>query len=144
MQPLQPPGYYFCPCRTLSEHYGELHEVVLHMAKLDCLFSLAAVAQKTGYVRPKFTEIQTLEIREGRNPIVEAILSDSFVPNSVSLAGTRRCLIITGPNMGGKSSYSRQVALIVIMAQIGSFVPAEYTILSPCDAVYTRLFYSGF
>lgn len=110
------------------------------LALLDALSSLAEVAVRRRYKRPVLHEADELEIRNGRHPVVEAIASEPFVPNDVYLNNsTDRLLIITGPNMGGKSTVLRQTALISIMAQMGSFVPAERARLPLLDRVWTRV-----
>ena len=108
---------------------------------LDALLSLARVARENNYVRPTLTDDGTLTIRDGRHPVVERMLSDNlFVPNDTEMNdGDLRMQIITGPNMAGKSTYMRQVALIVLMAHIGSFVPAREAAISLVDNVYTRV-----
>ena len=111
------------------------------IARLDVLRSFAAVALENGYVRPQITADSKLEITDGRHPVVEKMLSGvPFVPNDTLLdCGDNRCAIITGPNMAGKSTYMRQTAIIVIMAQIGSFVPARSATVSVVDSVFTRV-----
>ncbi len=110
------------------------------VARLDAFASLAEVAAANGYVRPQLNEEGRIKITDGRHPVVERINRLQFVPNDTSLdINENRCMIITGPNMAGKSTYMRQVALITIMAQIGSFVPAKSADISICDAVYTRV-----
>ena len=111
------------------------------VAALDVLSSFAKVAVANGYVCPEMTEDGSIEIREGRHPVVEKMLGGApFVPNDTDLDnGSRQVAIITGPNMAGKSTYMRQVALITIMAQIGSFVPARKARITICDAVFTRV-----
>jgi DNA mismatch repair protein MSH3 len=123
-----------------SGKYSQLRDVIASLAQLDCLFSLVNVAKQDGYVRPKIAEDGILKIVGGRHPIVEALLPEPFVPNDTDLAAAgQTCAILTGPNMGGKTSYARQVALIAIMAQIGSFVPAEKASITPLDAILTRM-----
>ncbi|KAK4917989.1 Mismatch repair protein msh3, partial [Elasticomyces elasticus] len=96
------------------------------------------IAQQPGYVKPVFTEEAGLHIEQGRHPMVEQLLTDAYVPNDTKLQHDEtRALLVTGPNMGGKSSYVRQVALIAIMGQIGSYVPAESARLGLLDAVFT-------
>lgn len=110
------------------------------VARLDAFASLAEVAAANGYVRPQLNEEGRIKITDGRHPVIERINRLQFVPNDTSLdINENRCMIITGPNMAGKSTYMRQVALITIMAQIGSFVPAKSADISICDAVYTRV-----
>ena len=108
---------------------------------LDALLSLARVARKRGYVRPEITDDGCIDILDGRHPVVEASMQDmAFVPNDTHLdPDQRRMQIITGPNMAGKSTYMRQVALITLMAHMGSFVPAREAKISLVDGVYTRV-----
>ncbi|KAJ3015114.1 Mismatch repair protein msh3 [Thoreauomyces humboldtii] len=124
--------------KTIADQYEQLREVVLNMATMDCLFSLATVANQPGYCKPQFVADSTITVKEGRNPIAET-LTPSYQANDIDLSHDQRCLLITGPNMGGKSSFVRQVALIVIMAQIGSYVPAESAYLGIFDSVHTRM-----
>ncbi|KAG6874073.1 hypothetical protein C0995_006930 [Termitomyces sp. Mi166 len=113
------------------KYYDILRNVINKLATADCLLSLALVALQENYVRPTFTDDDALEIVNGRHPMVEALRPDPFVPNSVVMgSGKPRSKIITGPNMGGKSSCVRMVALVAIMAQIGSYVPATSTPLA--------------
>lgn len=124
------------------KHYAPLRDAVNKLAIADCLFALATVAHNQDYVRPVFVEGEgdELEIVDGRHPMVEALRSDPFVPNSLSMGGDApRCTIITGPNMGGKSSTVRMVALLAVMAQIGSYVPAKSIRLNMLDSVLTRM-----
>jgi DNA mismatch repair protein MutS len=111
------------------------------LAYLDVYLALADVAGQNGYVRPELGEDGRLEITAGRHPVVEVSLEDEgFIPNDCSLdCRDRQILIITGPNMGGKSTYLRQVALIVLMAQIGSFVPAGSAHIGLVDRIFTRV-----
>ena len=116
--------------RTISEAIG----------MLDCLNSFATVAKENKYVRPEIVEEGALEIEEGRHPVVEAISRERFVPNDCLMDGNdNRTMIITGPNMAGKSTYLRQVALIVLMAHVGSFVPAKRAVVPLCDRIFTRI-----
>lgn len=126
---------------AIAKEIGMIQQNALALKTLDALLSLAKVARENGYVKPSFTEDGVIAIREGRHPIVEKTMRDVlFVPNDVLLDnGPNRMLIITGPNMAGKSTYMRQVALITIMAHIGSFVPAESASISICDRVFTRI-----
>ncbi|KAI0806964.1 muts domain V-domain-containing protein [Fomes fomentarius] len=129
----------------ISKHYGVLRDVVNKLAVTDCLFSLAQVAAQEGYCQPEFVdrkegEEDVLEFVKGRHPMIEALRTDPFVPNSVRMGGgDSRHKIITGPNMGGKSSAVRMTALCAIMAQVGSYVPAESMKLSLLDGVLTRM-----
>ena len=111
------------------------------IAVLDALTSLANVAADNRYTRPEVTQNSIIRLKDSRHPVVEALLSDAmFVPNDVLLDNLdNRIAIITGPNMAGKSTYMRQVALIVLMAQMGSFVPASYAEIGLTDAIFTRV-----
>ncbi len=110
------------------------------LARLDVLASLSTIAMKRGYVRPELSDIPGISIRNGRHPVLEEILPrGECVPNSIELNQGRRILLVTGPNMAGKSTYLRQAALLVIMAQAGSFVPAESMVFSPVDRIFTRI-----
>ena len=110
------------------------------IARLDVITSFAQVGSDNSYCRPDIYSDGRLDIKNGRHPVVEAMLKTPFVPNDTSMnLLDERCAIITGPNMAGKSTYMRQVALIALMAQIGSFVPAESAALGISDAVYTRV-----
>ncbi|KAL1680878.1 muts domain V-domain-containing protein [Schizophyllum commune] len=121
-------------------HYAPLRHAVNQLAAADCLLSLAQVAMRDGYVRPEFVDEDALDIVAGRHPMVEALRDDPFVPNDVGMGrSSPRSKIITGPNMGGKSSCVRMVALIAIMAQIGCYVPAEAVRMSLLDSVLTRM-----
>eukprot|EP00698_Gefionella_okellyi_P001297 TRINITY_DN1122_c0_g1_i1.p1 TRINITY_DN1122_c0_g1~~TRINITY_DN1122_c0_g1_i1.p1 ORF type:complete len:1035 (-),score=166.89 TRINITY_DN1122_c0_g1_i1:139-2832(-) len=125
---------------SVCERYLKFHRVAHGLAVFDCLLSLAVVARLPGYVQPTLVDEQRIEISNGRHPIVEAVSSQPFVPNDTCLSATElRSMIITGPNMGGKSCYIRQVVLIVVLAQIGSFVPADKATIGVCDAVFTRM-----
>ncbi len=124
----------------LSKNVRRIQESAGIIATVDVLCSLANVAVKNGYVCPEVDIGFTTEIKDGRHPVVEQIAGDVFVPNDVLLdVGANRLLIITGPNMAGKSTYMRQIALITIMAQIGSFVPASYARIGIVDKLFTRV-----
>lgn len=109
------------------------------LAYLDGLYSFARVAYDSGYTRPEFHDSFDLSIVEGRHPVIEQKLSSSFIPNDTTFTNEQSLWIITGPNMGGKSTYLRQVALISIMAQCGSFVPAKQARLPIVDRIFTRI-----
>ena len=125
----------------LSSRIEQLKQIAASLALLDCLVGLATVAKERKYVRPKMKEsCEALRITEGRHPVVEAISKERFVPNDAVLDNEENsCAIITGPNMAGKSTYMRQVALITIMAHIGSFVPAKAAEIPLIDRVFTRV-----
>ncbi len=132
----------FTRLRTyISENSARVQLSCQVVAEVDVLCALAEVAVDNGYVRPEVDLSDEIHITEGRHPVVEKMLKDSlFVPNDTEL-GTpaNRVAVITGPNMAGKSTYMRQVALIVLMAQIGSFVPAKEARIGICDRVFTRI-----
>ncbi|CAM2931286.1 DNA mismatch repair protein MutS [Hathewaya histolytica] len=111
------------------------------ISELDCLNSLATVAKENNYVKPIINEDGIIDIKEGRHPVVEITLTgNSFVENDTCLDNEEnRLLLITGPNMAGKSTFMRQVALITLMAQLGSFVPAKHANISICDRIFTRI-----
>ncbi|KAI9877021.1 MAG: Mismatch repair protein msh3 [Pleopsidium flavum] len=124
----------------ISNKYQSFRDCVQALATLDCLLSLAAVASQPGYVKPEYSNDIGITVEQGRHPMVEQLLLDAYVPNDIDLSSDlTRALLITGPNMGGKSSYVRQVALIAIMGQIGSYVPAASARLGMLDAVFTRM-----
>jgi len=124
---------------TLVERLGPLQLMALAVAELDVLANLAERAAALDLSRPRLFDEPRLEIRGGRHLVVERVSSEPFIPNDLVLDGQRRMLVITGPNMGGKSTYMRQAALIVIMACAGSFVPAAAVELGPIDRIFTRI-----
>ena len=111
------------------------------IAQIDALASLAYVAERNHFVRPKLNVRGTIDIKDGRHPVVEQVIpNDMFISNDTYLDNKKnRVAIITGPNMAGKSTYMRQVALIVLMAQIGSFVPAAKANIGIVDRIFTRV-----
>ncbi|KAK9240675.1 muts domain V-domain-containing protein [Lipomyces kononenkoae] len=124
----------------IAERYQDLRNTVQALAKLDCLLSLVAVSKMPSYVKPTFVDEPCIKVEGGRHPMVEQLLLTSFVPNDIDISSSgTHAMIITGPNMGGKSSFVRQTALIAIMGQIGCYVPAESATLGLLDAVYTRM-----
>lgn len=132
----------FCGVRDrLIKHIGAIQEASASIAELDCLISLAAAAVNNGYVRPEVNEGTAVSIEEGRHPVIEKNLGyNEFIPNSTGLdCGDCMVMMITGPNMAGKSTYMRQVAVIVIMAQAGSFVPAKSASIGVVDRIFTRV-----
>jgi len=123
----------------VAEHTRALLQTARALAEFDVLASLAEVAARSGYAKPDISDEDVLEVRAGRHPVVET-QSHNFVPNDVSMgSGDARTLILTGPNMAGKSTYLRQNALIVLMAQVGSFVPARSCRLGMCDRIFARI-----
>ncbi len=126
-------------CARIAARAPALLETARAVARLDVAAALAEVAVRNRYVRPELTEENVLEIIGGRHPIVEQSIAEPFVPNDLRLDDEARILIITGPNMAGKSVYIRQNALIVLMAQMGSFVPAERARIGIVDRIFTRI-----
>lgn len=127
--------------QTIYKNIDRIQKVAKTIANIDVLTSLATVAHINGYIKPEINEENKLDIRNGRHPVVENIIGEeNFVPNDTYLnTGENIINIITGPNMAGKSTYMRQSAIIVLMAHIGSFVPAEYANISVCDRIFTRV-----
>ncbi|MDP1880900.1 MAG: DNA mismatch repair protein MutS [Parachlamydiaceae bacterium] len=125
----------------ISQFAKSVMRVAQGIARLDCLSGLAEAARKNHYCCPQVDETTALEIEDGRHPVVEQVCKrEKFIPNNTLLNDhSQRLLLITGPNMAGKSTYLRQVALIVIMAQIGSFVPAKKAHIGIMDKVFTRI-----
>lgn len=123
----------------LLPHLAELQKSAAALAELDVLTNLAERADTLNYHCPTLTDKPGIRLVEGRHPVVERVLNEPFIANPLSLSPQRRMLIITGPNMGGKSTYMRQTALIVLMAYIGSFVPAEQAEIGPIDRIFTRV-----
>ncbi|MBW3164476.1 DNA mismatch repair protein MutS [Ferrimonas balearica] len=116
-----------------------LQESAFACAELDVLQNLAERADTLDYHRPQLSEQPGIQIDNGRHPVVEQVMSEPFIANPVLLSPQRRMLIVTGPNMGGKSTYMRQTALITLLAHIGSFVPAEHAVIGPVDRIFTRI-----
>lgn len=127
---------------AIHPHMGEIQQNALQVATLDCLLSFAQVAQHNRYIRPVISDDYTLDIRQGRHPVIEQQLplGESYIPNDTYLDNEKQqIIIITGPNMAGKSALLRQTALITLMAQMGSFVPAESAHIGLVDKVFTRV-----
>lgn len=127
--------------RQIQAHIPAMQETARAIARVDCLYSLAATAYDNRYVRPSLNTKSAIRIKDGRHPIVERYLKDElFVPNDVNLNhDDHEILVITGPNMAGKSTYMRQVAVLVLMAQAGSFIPAKEASICPVDRIFTRI-----
>ncbi|KAI8882585.1 hypothetical protein K501DRAFT_186472 [Backusella circina FSU 941] len=120
--------------------YEQLREIVSSLATLDCLLSLSIVNSQVDYVKPTFSDENEIKVTDARHPVIEKLFTTrGYVPNDISFYGRQRNMVLTGPNMGGKSSYIRQVALISIMGQVGSYVPAKEARLGLFDAIYTRM-----
>ena len=123
----------------LIQDLAALKRVAAALAQADVLANLAERAVSLRYVEPTLSDEPGLHIVGGRHPVVERVLEEPFVPNDLDLSDGRRMLVITGPNMGGKSTYMRQAALILVLASIGSFVPAECATIGPFDRIFTRI-----
>lgn len=123
----------------LLPHLGALQLASLALSELDVLVNLAERAETLNYVMPTFGDEIGVRIENGRHPVVEQVLKEPFIANPVELNADCHLLIITGPNMGGKSTYMRQTALITLMAYIGSFVPADSAQIGPIDRIFTRI-----
>lgn len=123
----------------LNEHLAPLQIMAAALAKLDVLTNLAERAVSLRLTCPQLVDQAGIEIHAGRHSVVEIAQAAAFVPNDLHLTATQKMLMITGPNMGGKSTYMRQTALIVLLAYIGSFVPAQSAIIGPIDRIFTRI-----
>ena len=124
----------------IKKEVHSIQDVSKIIARVDVYQSLAMLASENSYVRPVFNDQKIMDIKEGRHGVIEKVMGHGkYVPNDVSIDENSPVVLITGPNMGGKSTYMRQVALIVIMAQIGSFVPAKYANLTIFDQIFTRI-----
>jgi DNA mismatch repair protein MutS len=127
-------------CAFVGRHSKQLLEIARALSHLDVFVGLAEVAAKEGYVRPLLVQDDVLDIRAGRHPVVERTLKNStFVPNDTYFTTEERIALITGPNMAGKSVYMRQIALIVLLAQIGAYVPAEQATIGLVDRIFARV-----
>jgi len=126
--------------RAAGAEIARLQAIADRLAVLDVLATLAEVAAHEGYVRPRITDERALHIEGGRHPVVERTMPrDQFIPNDLLLDDAQRVIILTGPNMAGKSTILRQIGLIVLLAQVGSFVPAAAATVGVCDRVFTRV-----
>ncbi|EGQ7977576.1 DNA mismatch repair protein MutS [Vibrio cholerae] len=123
----------------LLPHLEQLQQLAASVAQLDVLQNLAERAENLEYCRPTLVQKAGIHIQGGRHPVVERVMNEPFIANPIELNPQRRMLIITGPNMGGKSTYMRQTALIALMAHIGSYVPAEIASIGPLDRIFTRI-----
>lgn len=123
----------------VKEYIPILQEIAKTISEIDVLQAFATVTEENGYVRPVLTEKKDIYVKENRHPVVEKVLQGVYVPNDIIMDENTHIHLITGPNMAGKSTYMRQVAITVIMAQIGCFVPAKEAKLPIFDAIYTRI-----
>lgn len=134
--------YYLFSClrEKVRAKIAELQQTARAVASVDVLTALSIAAYKYNYVRPELNNKGAIKIVDGRHPVVERLLEkEIFVPNNTNLDNSERMIIITGPNMAGKSTYMRQVALLVLMTQIGSFIPARQASICPVDKIFTRV-----
>ena len=125
--------------QTLASHTLSLRETAQNIAEIDVLSNFAERAVILNYCQPQLVEKSGVYITAGRHPVVEQTLDAPFVPNDLEMNPQRRMLMITGPNMGGKSTFMRQITLIVLMAHIGCYVPAEAAVIGPIDRIFTRI-----
>ena len=126
--------------KDILDKSRELHTVASSIATLDVLYSLSLLALSPGYIAPEITEDTAITIKDGRHPVVEHMIEEPFIPNdTITDCEENHLLIITGPNMAGKSTYIRQNAILVIMAQIGSYIPATSARIGIVDKVFTRI-----
>ncbi|MCA9279586.1 MAG: DNA mismatch repair protein MutS [Phycisphaeraceae bacterium] len=132
-------------CTRACAHLDAMSTCASTIAAIDAIGCFAAVARKRGWTRPEICEKRTIDITQGRHPVLDELLEDRFVPNNTQLCAARNdesaalLALITGPNMGGKSTYIRQTALLVLLAHAGSFVPAERARIGLCDRIFTRV-----
>ncbi|MEX2593586.1 MAG: DNA mismatch repair protein MutS [Anditalea sp.] len=134
--------YFFLLVQDAGEYVSQIQQNARVLASVDCLLSFAQVALANHYSKPKISDTESLEIKDGRHPVIEKQLSigEDYVPNDIYLDNkSQQIIIITGPNMAGKSALLRQTALIVLMAQMGCFVPASYARIGIIDKVFTRV-----
>ena len=122
-----------------SEYVHTLQYISKIISEIDVLSSFALVSEKYNYIRPKVTNDHNLEIIEGRHPVVEKVIKDAYIPNDIIMDNNTAILLITGPNMAGKSTYMRELGIIVIMAQIGCYVPAKKATIPIFDKIFTRI-----
>ena len=125
--------------QTIATESHKLRQLADVLSRLDVLNSFAKASHEYSFVRPQFANESVLKIENGKHPILATKAEHEFVPNSIALNEIRRMLIVTGPNMGGKSTYMRQTALIVILAYVGCFVPADSALVGPIDRIFTRI-----
>jgi DNA mismatch repair protein MutS len=125
---------------SVERHVPAVHRVSRAVGELDALATFAHLAQTRGYVRPTVDDSSVLVVRDGRHPVLDRLLGETFVPNDLALdPETRRMLVLTGPNMSGKSTYMRQVGLLVVLAQAGSFLPVKFARIGLVTQLFTRM-----
>ena len=123
----------------IKGYLASLQKLAIALAVIDANFALSEVSSNNGYIRPSFNDNRVLDVKEGRHPILEKVGTTQYVPNDIHMDDRYPIQIITGPNMGGKSTYMRQCALLVILAQMGCYVPARKASMPVFDAIYTRI-----
>lgn len=123
----------------ISAYIPKLQAVAKILSEIDVLQSFATISEENSYIRPVLTDKQLIKIIDSRHPVIEKVISDTFVPNDILMDEVTDILLITGPNMAGKSTYMRQMAITAVMAQIGCFIPAKEAIMPIFDAIYTRI-----
>ena len=123
----------------VKEYISALQDLSKELGEIDVLTALTVVAEENNYVRPVFNDEHIIDIKDSRHPVIEKVMTEEFSPNDISFSKDTTIMLITGPNMAGKSTYERQMAIITIMAQIGSFVPAKYANIPIFDKIFTRI-----
>ena len=123
----------------IKEYISELQDLSINLSEIDALASLTVVAEENNFVRPILNEEHIIDIKEGRHPVVEKVMTDEYSPNDIYFDKNTTVMLITGPNMAGKSTYERQMAIISILAQMGSFVPAKEANIPIFDKIFTRI-----
>ena len=123
----------------IKEYISDLQDLSIKLSEIDVLVSLTVVAEENNFVRPKLNEEHIIDIKDGRHPVVEKVMTDEYSPNDIYFDKDTYVMLITGPNMAGKSTYERQMAIISILAQMGSFVPAKEANLPIFDKIFTRI-----
>lgn len=126
-------------CSRIDRFVGQVHRLALALGALDALATFAHLAEHHAYVRPEVDDSRQIVVRDGRHPVLDRLLGERFVPNDAELEPASRLLVLTGPNMSGKSTYMRQVGLLVVLAQAGSFVPARYAKIGLVTELFTRM-----
>ena len=130
----------FCSIRDkVKEYIPKLQSISKIISEIDVLQSFATISEENNYIRPTITNNRTLKLIDSRHPVIEKVLDNEYVPNDIIMDENTNILLITGPNMAGKSTYMRQLAINVIMAQIGCFVPCKEAKIPIFDAIYTRI-----
>ena len=124
---------------TIKEYIPKLQDIAKVISEIDVLQSFSTVAEENNYIRPNLTNDNIIDLRDNRHAVVEKVITSEYVSNDIIMNKDKNILLITGPNMAGKSTYMRQLAITVIMAQIGCFIPASSATLKVFDAIYTRI-----